>query len=123
MRYHYLYMRTNLCHLTLLFLGFLLAAAAGAQLSLREVVIYGGKSRSCPAGLTAPPAPGCGVSISSSAIILSGSVATYKVVKTSSGVRINGNIYSDSTVELGNENRVGGWISVGNIGRVTAAAL
>src|SRR5688500_564260 len=122
MRHNFLSTRANRGSFLLLVIIPFLCTTAKAQVWLRALVIFGGNS-ACPTAATAAPTRGCGVSRSSSAVMGSGSIGTYGLLKTSSGVRIAGSIHSGATAELGNENRVAGIITVANTARVSGAAL
>jgi len=95
---------------------------SSAQLSLRDLVIIGGDG-SCPNGPNQTPPSGCGVFISSSAIVRSGSVSSYSFIKTNSDVIINGNIHSGGRADLGNNNNIGGIITVANSSSQSGSAL
>ncbi|MBK8143200.1 MAG: hypothetical protein IPK57_20985 [Chitinophagaceae bacterium] len=93
------------------FLGslFCITYLQAQQTSISDYILFGGKAA---AGQTPPAAPGYGVQIGSSCFFtqspIMGSVGSYKLVKTTGNIIINGNIYSGETIQLANGNEIRG---------------
>ena len=85
------------------------------QTSISDYILFGGKAA---AGQTPPAAPGYGVQIGSSCFFtqspIMGSVGSYKLVKTTGNIIINGNIYSGETIQLANGNEIKGNLAAGS---------
>ncbi len=90
--------------------------AQAPQTTISDYVIFGGTATVLP-GQTAPPSPGYGVQIASFCFFnqgtIQGTVGSYKLVKTTGDVTINGNIYSGGTIQLANSNEVKGNLAAG----------
>ncbi|MBL7763411.1 MAG: hypothetical protein JNL23_08325, partial [Chitinophagaceae bacterium] len=90
------------------------------QLKISDFVLFGGNGL-CPAGPGQTPcnSPGCAVQIGSSSVINGGAVGSYRLVQTTGGVNIAGNIYSGGTIVLANKNTVSGFITAANSQNLT----
>jgi hypothetical protein len=79
-----------------------------AQLKITDFSVFGSN------GQSAQNAPNCFVQFGSSVTINGGSIGSNKLVKTTGGINLTGNIYSGGTVVLANSNKVTGRITAAN---------
>jgi hypothetical protein len=100
--------------------GLLPAVLFAQQLKITEFLLFGGNGN-CPTGVgqKAPLFPGCSVVIGNSADLKAGSIGSYRLVKATNSLNVNGSIYSGGTLQLGNNATILGKIAVSNTSKAS----
>ncbi|MFM7726599.1 MAG: hypothetical protein ACKO7B_07850, partial [Flavobacteriales bacterium] len=85
--------------------------------SIYDYVVYGGQSGAT--GVTAPPAPGFGVVLSSSTTMQSGNIGSQTLIQTNGNSTLGCNLFSGGKISLNNSNVVSGRITTANTAGAT----
>ena len=100
----------------LLFLLILPFTTFSQQLKITDFIIFGGSGQ-C-SGSTV-----CGVELGPTLNITGGAVGSYRLVKSTGGITLNGSIFSEGIVQLTNGNTIKGRITAKNISGLSGTTL
>ncbi len=125
MRIHWLFSCLKKNYLLFFVCTFLGNPLIGQQTNITDYIVFGGFNSI--AGQTPPSAPGYGVQFASSSNILAGStigsVGSYKLIKSTGNISVNGNIYSGGTIDLATGNSITGKIAAINSASLNGTIL